>query len=409
MSEISLKSLIAPCFYEVHQDIKAGKHLEYMFPGGRGSTKSSFISLELVINILKDPKAHAVCYRKIGNKLETSVYNQIKWAINALNLNDFFRFYKNPLKIEYLPTGQQILFYGLDDPENSRSIKLPFGYIKILWFEELKQFDGIKEIRDVKQSVVRGGEDALIFYSYNPPADLTNWVNKEARKNVPHRLVTRSTYLDVNPDWLGKPFFIEAEALKAENPLAYRNEYLGEEVGTGLNVFTNVQLKSITTEEIRNNFFNVCEGIDWGYAVDPFVFIKVHYDRKYKTLYIFDEIYQVGLSNDDAIERVIKKHTKSTEIIADSEEPKSVDDFENSGLPIRGARKGPGSVSYGIKRLQGLTKIIIDPQQCPNAAREFSEYSLEQNKDETVKSKFPDKDNHTIDATRYALEDEFTY
>jgi PBSX family phage terminase large subunit len=408
MTEISLKSLIIPTFYEVHRDIKAGHHLEYWLKGGRGSTKSSFISIEIILNLIKDPNIHAVCYRKIGNKLETSVYNQIKWAINALDLKAFFRYYKNPLKIEYIPTGQQILCLGLDDPENSRSIKLEFGYIKILWFEELKQFDGMKEIRDVKQSVVRGGDEALIFYSYNPPEDPRNWVNKEAKQNKLQRLVKHSTYLDVPPEWLGKPFFIEAEDLKNTNPLAYRNEYLGEEVGTGLNVFYNVDLQQITAEQI-NHFDNICEGVDWGYAVDPFVWVKVHYHRKYKTLYIFDEIYQVGLSNDDAIEKVIRRHTKSTEIIADSEEPKSIDDFDNSGLPIRGARKGPGSVSYGIKRLQGLKKIVIDPQRCPNAAREFTEYSYEVDKNEEIKSKFPDKDNHTIDAVRYSLEDEFEY
>lgn len=408
MAEVSLKDLIAPPFYEEHREIKKGSYLEFWNKGGRGSTKSSFISIEVVTNLIKDPNVHAICYRKVGNKLEKSVYNQIKWAISVLGLNNFFKCRKNPLEIEYIPTGQLIMFRGLDDPDNSKSIKLPFGYIKILWFEELKQFDGIKEIRDVKQSVVRGGDEALIFYSYNPPADPGNWVNKESRKNIPTRYVHHSTYLDVPAAWLGKPFFIEAEMLKADNELAYRNEYLGEEVGTGLNVFTNIKLRPIAGEEIAR-FDNICEGIDWGFAVDPFVFLKSHYDRKHRILYIFDEIYQVGLSNEDAIEKVNKKHAASVEIIADSEEPKSINDFDNSGLPIRGAKKGPGSVSYGIKRLQGLRAIIIDPIRCPHAATEFTEYAYEQNKDETVKSKFPDKDNHTIDAARYSLEDEFSY
>lgn len=408
MAETSLKKIIAPAFLELHKLIKEKKYLEYWFKGGRGSTKSSFISIEIIINIIKDPMSHAVCLRKVQNKLEKSVFNQIRWAINILGLADFFTIKKNPLEIEYKPTGQLILFYGLDDPDNIKSIKLPFGYIKIVWFEEARQFDGIKEIRDAKQSLVRGGDEALIFYSYNPPADISNWVNKEARVENPHRYVHHSTYLDVPPEWLGKPFLLEAETLKQTNLQAYKNEYLGEEVGIGLNVFKNVQLRKIEKEEILR-FDNICEGIDWGYAVDPFVWIKCHYNRKYKVLYIFDEICQVGLSNDDAINLVIQKHTKSTEIVADSEEPKSIDDFENSGLPIRGARKGAGSVSYGIKRLQGLVKIVIDPNRCPNAAREFIEYSLEQNKDETIKSKFPDKDNHTIDAVRYALEDEFEY
>lgn len=408
MNGISLKDLIIPKFHPVHRDIKAGAHYEYWLKGGRGSTKSSFISIEIVYNLLQDPNIHAVCYRKVGNKLETSVYNQIKWAINALGLSSAFKYYKSPLKIEYLPTGQNIYFAGLDDAENSKSIKPEFGYIKILWFEELSQFDGMAEIRKVKQSVIRGGDEALVFYSYNPPPEPGNWVNQEARKIIPTRLVDSSTYLDVPAQWLGKPFLLEAENVKATNLLAYRHEYLGEEVGTGLNVFTNINLRSISSEEIRR-FDHICEGIDWGYSIDPFVWVKCHFERKYKRLYIFDEIYQVGLSNDDAIELVRKKHSPRCEIIADSEEPKSVDEFNDSGLPIRGARKGPGSISFGIKKLRGLAQIIIDPERCPNTAKEWCEYSLEVDKNGNPKSKYPDKNNHTIDAVRYSLEDEFDY
>lgn len=193
------------------------------------------------------------------------------------------------------------------------------------------------------------------------------------------------------------------------NSYMFSSQYQQEPMSLdGLRVFTNVVKRKITEEEIRR-FDRIVEGIDWGYSVDPFVFIKSHYDRKHKFLFIFDEIYQVGLSNDDAIEKVIQKHTKSVEIIADSEEPKSIDEFDNAGLPIRGAKKGPGSVNFGIKKLQGLKSIIIDPERCPNAYREFSEYAYDQNKDGTTKSMYPDKDNHTIDGTRYSLEDEFSY
>lgn len=408
MSEINLKDIICPAFYPAHKEIKSKNYIEYWFKGGRGSTKSSFISIEFVLGIIKNPNMHGICFRKVGNKLEKSVYNQLIWAIKTLNLQDFFKFRKCPLEIEYKPTGQLILFRGLDDPDNTKSIKLPFGYIGLVWFEEAKQFDGMKEIRNVKQSVIRGGDNATIFFSYNPPEEPRNWVNKEARRKNPHRYIHHSTYLDVNPEWLGNTFFIEAEELKNSNPLAYQNEYLGEEVGTGLTVFTNVHLEEITDKQIKS-FDNVCEGIDWGYSIDPFVFLKIQYERKYKTIYIFDEIYKVGLSNEDAIEEVSKIHCRGVVIKADSEEPKSIDDFDNAGVPIEGAKKGAGSVSYGIKRLKGLHKIIIDPERCPNAAREFVEYSLELNKDETIKTKYPDKDNHTIDATRYALEEEFEY
>lgn len=408
MGEVNLSQIISPSFFEVHKDIKAGNHSEYWLKGGRGSTKSSFISIELVLDLIKHPQAHAVCYRKVGNRLETSVYNQIKWAVRRLGLSSYFKFYKSPLKIEYKPTGQQIIFLGLDDPDNSKSIKIDFGYIKLLWFEELSQFDGMEEIRNVKQSVIRGGEDCLTFYSYNPPIEPNNWVNVEAKTNNPARLVHHSTYLDVPPEWLGRSFLIEANHLKETNNRAYRHEYLGEEVGTGLSVFTNIESRLLPQELIKS-FDNICEGIDWGYSVDPFVWGKIYYDRKHRQIYIYDEIYQVGLSNYEAINLVKRKHERSAEIIADSAEPKSIDEFDDAGLPIRGAAKGAGSIRFGIKKLQGLEKIIIDPQRCPNALREFTGYSYEVDKNGQPKASYPDKDNHCIDMVRYALEEQFEY
>ena len=407
-NEVSLKSIIASSFYEAHKIIKSNKYSHYWFKGGRGSTKSSFISIEIILNLLKDPNSHAIAFRKVGKFIETSVYNQLKWAVVKLGLREYFRFYKSPLRIEYLPTGQLILFMGLDDPDKARSIKLPFGYIKIGWFEELNQFAGMDEVREVIRSFLRGGDDALIFYSYNPPEETTNWVNLEAVKDVDNRFVHHSTYLDVPREWLGEAFLIEAALLKENAPIQYKHAYLGEVVGTGLNVFNNIEAREITDEEI-NNFRIIFEGIDWGYAVDPFVFIKVAYDRKHRHLYIFDEIYQIGLSNEDAIGLVFQKHHKSAEIIADSEEPKSIDEFENAGLPVIGAAKGAGSVKYGINKLRSLFKIYIDTERCPNAYKEFVNYSYEVDRNGMTKSQYPDKNNHTIDAVRYALENELDY
>ena len=408
MNDVRLKDLIAPSFFEIHKLIKENSFNHFWEKGGRGSTKSSFISIEIIINLLKDPNAHAICFRKVGKFLETSVYNQIKWAIDKLGLKQYFKFSKSPLRIEYKLTGQLILFMGLDDPEKSRSIKLPFGYIKIGWFEELNQFDGMGEVREVIRSFIRGGDDALIFYSYNPPEETSNWVNQEAVKKVSNRHVHHSTYLEVNPEWLGKAFLLEAKVLKENSPQQYKHAYLGEVVGTGLNVFTNIEAKTLLNKDI-NEFQRIFEGIDWGFAVDPFVFIKVSLDRKKRILYVFDEVYEIGLSNDEAIRRVEPKHNKSSVIVADSEEPKSIYEFQDAGLPVEKSRKGPGSVSFGIKKLRSLFKIVIDPERCPNAYREFINYSYEQDRSGNVKSQYPDKDNHTIDAVRYALQDEFDY
>lgn len=407
--KVNLKQLIAPAFYDIHKDIKQGLHTHYWEKGGRGSTKSSFISVEVTLGVLQDPNANAICFRKFGTALERSVYNQIKWAINKLGCSHYWKMTKNPLRMEYLPTGQEILFIGLDDTQKLKSLKPSNGgYFKINWFEEVNEMDGTAELRNVEQSVMRGGDKFISFKSFNPPASTSDWVNIEIGIDRPDRIVHHSTYLDVPQDWLGKQFFIEAELLKQIDFNAYRNEYLGEAVGTGLNVFTNIFAQKITAEEIRR-FPTVQEGIDWGYATDPFVFLKIHYDRKRKWLYIFDEIFEVGLSNSEAIERVRAKHCKSSEIIADSEEPKSIDEFADAGLPIKAARKGNGSVSYGIKKLRSMHKIIIDPERCPNAYREYTTYSHEKDKNGNVKNQYPDKNNHTIDTSRYAEEDEFDY
>jgi phage terminase large subunit len=403
-----LTKLIAPSFYNVHKSIKKGEYSDYWLKGGRASAKSSFISIEIILGLLKDPLSHAVCFRKVGNRLETSVYNQVRWAIRKLGLSVYFKCYRSPLKIEYLPTGQLILFFGLDDPDNSKSIKTDFGYIRYLWFEELSQYDGMEEIRNVKQSVIRGGDGCLTFASYNPPIEPNNWVNAEAKTANFQRLVHHSTYLTVPEQWLGQSFILEAEHLKKVNERAYRHEYLGEEVGTGLSVFTNIVSRVLSAEEIKK-FDIICEGIDWGYSVDPFVWGKIYYDRKHRQIYIFDEIYQVGLSNHEAINLVQQKHERSAEIIADSAEPKSIDEFEDAGLAIHGAQKGAGSIRFGIKKLQGLESIVIDPIRCPNILREFIGYHYEVDKTGQPKATYPDKDNHSIDMVRYALEEQFEY
>lgn len=408
MTNIKLKSLIAPSFYALHKDIKQNKHTHYWLKGGRGSTKSSFISIEIPAGFLRDSEANAIVLRKYGVSLEKSVYNQILWALDKLELTPYWKAYKSPLRLVYTPTGQEIVFLGMDDPQKIKSLKPAQGYYKYVWFEEVSEADGIDEIRSIIQSVVRGGEEFVIFYSFNPPANQSNWVNQEVLIPRNDKLIHHSTYLDVPKQWLGKQFYIEADHLKEVNELAYRHEYLGEATGTGLTVFPNVVIKEITNDEIKQ-FDNIKQGIDWGYAADPFAFVKMHYSHTFKRLYIFDEIYEYGLLNSQAIEIVKQKLEYYGTLTADSEDPKSIGEFWDAGIDIRGAKKGPGSRGYGFKFLQSMEQIIIDPVRCPNAAREFSTAEFEKEKDGNVRNEYPDKNDHTIDATRYALEDEMPY
>lgn len=205
-------------------------------------------------------------------------------------------------------------------------------------------------------------------------------------------------------EWLGEQFFIEAETLKANNELAYRNEYLGEATGTGGAVFTNITLRDITEEEI-SHFDNIADGVDFGYAVDPVCYQQNYYDSTRNKLYIFNEIYKVGMSNKTLWEEIIKVKVGKSIITADSAEPKSIDELNSLGkIRVVGAKKGPDSIEFGIRWLQNLSEIVIDKKRCPNTAREFSLYEYEKDKYGNFKSKYPDCNNHSIDSVRYSRE-----
>lgn len=403
MAEVRLSQLFAPTFREVWKLIKKHAYTHFWFKGGRSSSKSSFIALCIVLLIITFKDANAICFRKVENTLRTSVYEQILWAIDKLGLSGWFEATVSPMEIVYKPTGQKILFRGLDKAERIKSIKLRTGYFKIAWFEELDEFGGMEEIRKATQSLMRGGQDFVYLYSYNPPRTLANWVNQEASYPQASRYVHHSSYLDVPKEWLGIDFLLEAEHLKHKDELAYRHEYLGEAVGSGKQIFSNVVAKEISEEEIRH-FDNIRQGIDWGYVSDPFAFGKWHYDKTRRRIYLFDEIYQVGLLNPQSIPRVKEKAQAYIPIYADSAEPKSIADFQCAGLPVRGAVRGPDSRKFGVKWLQSLDAIIIDPVRCPNAYREFSTWELEKNKDGSWKEEPPTTNDHMIDLVRYGSE-----
>ena len=405
--KVRLSGLIAPAFFDLHSEIKKDAHREVWLKGGRGSTKSTFISIQVVLGIIRDQDANALIMRRYQNELRDTVYGQFEWTISRMGVGDYFKFQVSPMQIIYLPTGQKIVFKAADNPRKMKSINLGRGYIKYAWFEELDQFTGMEEIRNILQSLFRGEDKQRIsFFSYNPPKSGRSWVNQESKAPRPGRRVHHSDYLDVPREWLGERFLADAEHLKKTNETAYRHEYLGDEVGTGLEVFNNVELRIITQDEIAV-FDRIRQGLDFGYAVDPLAFERMHYDRMRRRLYLFTEISGLNLFNRQFWEKAQRYNDVWT--IADSAEPKSIDELRSFGMNIRGARKGPGSVEFGIKFLQDLEQIIIDPERCPLAAREFINYALETDRNGIVKSQFPDKDNHSIDSCRYALEDDMVH
>lgn len=404
-----LSKCIGKAFYGVHKDIQSGKHTYYDLTGGRGSLKSSCVSVEIIYNMMKkeNKNKHAVIYRKVGDTLETSVFAQIEWAIDILGVSRLWKLTKSPMRAEYLPTGQKIIFKGLDKAAKSKSIKVPFGYIGYLWFEEFDEFSGEEEIRKVQQSVIRGGNDFVVFKSMNPPKSRQNWANDyiEKEKLRKDTLVSQTTYLTSPKEWLGQQFIDDAEWLKMVNPKAYEHEYLGIPIGNGTEVFDNLEIRQITDEEIAR-FDRLYRGVDWGWFPDPFHYGCMHYDSARMKLYIYEEFRTNKMKNADTAKEIVDRFgiNKYDIITCDSAEKKSIADYRSYGINARGADKGPDSVRYGMKWLQSLIKIVIDPVRCPETAKEFKKYEYELDKEGNPTSVYPDANNHSIDMTRYAME-----
>lgn len=422
MTTAAVEDFIAPCYLPLHEDIKAGQHRFYNLPGGRGSCKSSFVSLEIVDGIQSDPtgQSNAIVFRKVAGTMRDSVFSQIAWAIDMLGVSHLWKATVSPMMYEYRPTGAQILFRGLDDASKLKSIKPRRGVFRYVWFEEFSELSGPNFTRNVMQSVLRGqGPGAIVFRTFNPPISANNWANVFIREPDAKAVTLLTDYTMIPPDWLGESFLYEAERLRDVNPKAYEHEYLGVPTGAGGEVFPNLEIREITDEEIEQMGY-FYQGLDFGFAVDPAAFLRVSYDRKSDTVFFVDEIYKRHLSNKQLAEEIKKRgydrgggeyhspilggvYEEKQLITADCAEPKSIADMQAEGLKCIPCHKEPGCVSYRVKWLQHR-RIVIDPKRTPEAYREFVNYSYATDKDGNFLSELPDKDNHTIDACAYALD-----
>lgn len=417
MAAVKSDTLFTRAYNRIFRMVMKHEYTEYTLTGGRGSCKSSFISLCIVILIVMFPQFNALIIRKNANTLRTSVYEQIIWAIERLGLRSRFKIPKSEtsaLPIVYNRkngTKQYIIFRGCDNPEKIKSIKTAQGYFGAIWFEEKTEFTP-GEIQNVKVSAMRGGSKFYVFESYNPPSATRHWCNTDARTPKKDRVVFHTTYLDIPREWLGEAILNEIEHTKETNERAYRNIFLGEPTGTGLNIFENIELREITDDEIAAFDF-LYRGIDWGYYPDPFAFSVSSYNAGRQTLYIFDEMYMNKRGNYEAFQDLTKHleamgmSISADRITADSAEPKSVADFRSWGGNVRGAVKGIGSRDASFKWLQGLRRIVIDPERCPRIADEFTLYEHEiDRRTGEVLGGYPDgQPDHGIDSVRYALEE----
>lgn len=415
---------IAPVYLPLHEDIQAQQHQYYNLPGGRGSGKSSFCALEIVSGVMRDQtgESNAIVFRRTANTMRESVYSQIAWAIDALDVNDLWRGSVSPMCWTYRPTGAQIIFRGLDNSSKLKSIKPRRGIFRYIWFEEFSELPGENFTRSVMQSVQRGGSRFTVFRSFNPPINASNWANVFIQRPDDRAITLHTSYLDVPAEWLGDDFILEAERLQEINEKAYRHEYLGEATGSGGEVFPNIEVREISDDEI-NELQYIYAAVDFGFSVDPAVFMRVAYDSKHDTIYLLDEIYKKHCSNKQLADEIKARgydytgqyktyasftgypeaYREKQLIICDSAEPKSINDLQGEGLKAIACQKFPGCVLYRIKWLQNR-RIVIDPARTPNAHREFISYEYMTTKDGEFLADVPDKDNHTIDAVSYALD-----
>jgi len=411
ISRVNLTKNIAPAFYPVHNAIKRGTHSTFWLKGGRGSTKSSFVAIEIILGIIADPLANALVSRKVGDTIRHSVMETLLWAIGVLGVAEAFTHTNSPAVITYKPTGQKIIMKGLDDPLKLKSIKIKKGYFKFLWFEEAAEFNGMAEIRNVGQSVLRGGKVFVEFITYNPPNDPASWVNKECDAATPGRYVHHSTYQDVPPEWLGPKFIADAEALRIKEPLEYDHEYMGLAVGRAEQiVFHGKWVEQAFETPHHDNIYQsrFFLGADWGFADDPAAFIRafIMYENGETNLYVDYESGGYHIELDDLGDHMkIIPGATSWHWYGDSSRPETISHVRKSSINIDGAPKWEGSVEDGVEYIRTFNKIIVHPR-CVHLIEELKKYSYKV--DKHTKEILPiiiDKWNHYIDALRYALAD----
>lgn len=400
--EISLKDKICPAFYKVHAAIVDDPDLVYFWlKGGRGSTKSSFAALEIISGMMEDPNANAIALRKFKDTLRTSTHALLQWAIDKLDVSELWESTVSPMEFTYIPTGQKILERGLDDAQKLKSISLPKGYFKFVWFEELAEFYGPEEVRNTLQSLLRGGASHVVLMTYNPPDDPASWVNKEAEIEIPSRLVHHSTYLDVPPEWLGQQFIKDAEILKQRDFDKYRHEYKGEVVGrSDIAVFGGKWVEEDFTPGM--DWDGPYYGGDWGFANDPTALVKMWlYDD---TLWIEEEAYGFRVDIDDtpALFSTVSG-AKENVIRADCSRPETISYMNKQGWNVVASDKWEGCVEDGVTIIRGFKRIVIH-SRCKYMQDEARHYSHKV--DRLTKDVLPaivDKHNHLWDAVRYGL------
>lgn len=373
--------------------------------GSRGSKKSKTTALFFIYSMMKYPGANLLVVRKVYRTLKDSCFTDLKWAINTLEVQDYWSVKESPLEIIYIPTGQKILFRGLDDPLKVTSITVETGNLCWAWIEEAYEINKEQDFNMLDESIRGKIEEPLykqITLTFNPWNE-RHWLKKRFFDVEDENIMAKTTNYMCN-EWLDDSDKKLFEDMKKNNPRRYQVAGLGNwGIVEGL-VYENWEEKEFDVNEIsKRKGVKSAFGLDFGYTNDPSAFFCGLIDTANKEIYVFDEIYKNAMKNRQIAEEIIRKGYGKEKIVADSQEPKSIDELYDLGLKgIRKSRKGRDSINNGVQYIQDY-KIIIHPR-CVNFITEISNYMWDKDKFDNPINKPVDDFNHLMDAMRYALE-----
>lgn len=370
--------------------------------GSRASKKSKTTALRWIYLMMKYDKSNLLVIRKTYRTLKDSCWTDLKWATRRLEVENLWSFKESPLEATYLPTGQKILFRGLDDPLKVTSITVDYGYLCWAWLEEAFEVNSEADFDTLDESI-RGELPPSLWkqwvISFNPWNE-RHWLKKKFFDVSSPDILAQTTNYTCN-EWLDEADKRLFENMKINNPRRYNVAGLGNWGITEGLVYDNVHIDYRFELTDMVNYKTVC-GMDFGYTNDPTAFFIGFLDEKNKALYIWDELYERGLTNRMIYDRLVSMGYGKESIVCDSAEPKSIAELRGYGLRAKAAVKGKDSISHGIQYIQGLT-IYIHPR-CVNFTTEIQNYTFDKDKFGNAINQPIDDFNHLMDAMRYALE-----
>lgn len=396
--KLSLTELIG----KGYKDFWDSKHRYRVIKGSRGSKKSKTTALNLIIRLIEYPEANLLVVRRYGRTLKDSCFSELMWAINRLDIGQFFKSTLNPLEITYLPTGQKILFRGFDDAQKITSITVSKGVLCWVWIEEAYEVENESEFNKLDLSI-RGEMPKGLFkqvtFTFNPWSE-THWLKKRFFDTKQENTIALTTNYLMN-EWLDSSDLHIFEEMKKNNPRRYKIEGLGDwGMSEGL-IYDKVIIKDFDFRlALQLEGAKAIFGLDFGFT-DPTAFVGAVYSPLDKVLFVFVEWYQTGTTNATIAKALKNLGIQKEQIVCDSAEPKSIEELNRLGINAKPAIKGPDSVRFGIQALQEQT-MVIHPS-CTNFIHEIKNYVWGKDRSGTPTDKPEHEFSHLMDALRYAF------